>query len=212
MIVIDTPAELDARDRVVSAFVGPAGVGKTTTIAKVAAHAAARMKKKVALISTDMLRVGGQEQLNRYGMLLGIPTYGCPDTSTLKNLVDGLADRDLILLDTPGISPSDTVRLSRLQGDLTNVGARVNLVMAATTRSEDVNQAVRQYQSFFPGRTLFTKVYETEFKSGFVGDLLRNDMALSYITNGQHVPEHLLIPGARDLAAYVLPMEPGKVQ
>jgi flagellar biosynthesis protein FlhF len=212
MIVVDPPAELDARGRIVSSFVGPTGVGKTTTIAKVAAHAVARMKKKVALISTDMLRVGAQEQLSRFGMLLGVPTYGCADPSTLKNLIDSLADRDLILVDTPGTSPADTNRLAKLEAALTDVGARVNLVMSATTRSEDVTRTARQFQLLAPKRVVFTRIDETEFKSGFVGDLLRNELAISYITNGQHVPEHLLMPGAMDLARYVLPMEPGKVQ
>src|SRR5882724_2422486 len=86
-LVVAPPAELNAKARIVSVFVGPTGVGKTTTIAKIAGHASIRLKKKVALISTDMFRVGGQEQLSRFGELLGIPAYGCADISTLKSLV-----------------------------------------------------------------------------------------------------------------------------
>jgi flagellar biosynthesis protein FlhF len=212
MIIIDPPAELAAKGRVVSAFVGPTGVGKTTTIAKIAGHASARLKKKVALISTDMLRVAGQEQLSRLGALLGVPTYVCSDHSTLKKLIDTLDDRDLILVDTPGASPSDMSRLSKLEAALQENGARVNLVMSATTRSEDVTRIIKRFQPFTPKRVVFTKVDETEFRSAMVGDLLRNELALSYITNGQKVPEDLVIPGAMDLARYVLPTEPGKVQ
>jgi flagellar biosynthesis protein FlhF len=212
MIVIDPPAELMAKGRIVSVFVGPAGAGKTTTIAKIAGHASARLKKKVALISTDMLRVGGQEQLNRLGALLGIPTYVCSDLSTLRNLMDSLDDRDLILVDTPGASPTDLARLSKLETVLQEVGARVNLVMSATTRSEDISKIIKRFQSFGPKRVVFTKSDETEFRSLFVGDLLRNEIAVSYITNGQRIPEDLVIPAAMDLARYVLPTEPGNVQ
>src|SRR5688572_29346520 len=99
MIVVDPPAELHAKGRVVSVFVGPTGVGKTTTIAKIAGQATTRFKKKVALITTDMMRVGGQDQLTRYGALLGVPAYTCPDVSTLKDLIESLDDADLILVD-----------------------------------------------------------------------------------------------------------------
>src|SRR5581483_8453897 len=107
IVMIDPPAEFLAKTRIVSVFVGPTGAGKTTTIAKLAAHAKARHKKRVALISTDMFRVGGHEQISRYGDLLGVPTYACTDTGTLRDLVESLNDRDLILIDTPGSSPSD---------------------------------------------------------------------------------------------------------
>src|SRR5262249_8625898 len=89
-VIIAPAAELDAKARIVTAFVGPTGVGKTTTIAKIAGHASIKMKKKVAVISTDMFRVGGQEQLVRFGELLGIPTYGCADVASLKDLVASL--------------------------------------------------------------------------------------------------------------------------
>jgi flagellar biosynthesis protein FlhF len=212
MIVIDPPAELVAKSRIVSVFVGPTGVGKTTTIAKIAGHASARLKKKVALISTDFLRVGGQELLSRFGGLLGVPTYVCSDITALKKLIDSLDDRDLILIDTPGASPADMTRLSKLEAVLQEAGARVNLVMSATTRSEDVTRIIKRFQPFAPKRVTFTKVDETDFKSAFVGDLLRNELAISYITNGQRVPEDLMMPGAMDLARYVLPTEPGNVQ
>src|SRR5207247_9723371 len=95
--------------------VGPTGVGKYRTIARNAGHAAIRMNKKVALISTDTTRIGGHEQLARLGELLGIPTYACADASTLKDLVASLDDCNLVLIDTPGSSPSDLSRLSRLE-------------------------------------------------------------------------------------------------
>src|SRR5205085_126075 len=124
MIVVDPPAELHAKGRVVSVFVGPTGVGKTTTIAKIAGQAATRFKKNVALITTDMMRVGGQDQLTRFGALLGVPAYTCSDVSTLKDLIESLDDRDLILVDTPGASASDLARLSKLEAVIALTEAR----------------------------------------------------------------------------------------
>ncbi|HYR85240.1 MAG TPA: flagellar biosynthesis protein FlhF [Terriglobia bacterium] len=207
-LVVVPPAELNAKARIVSVFVGPTGVGKTTTIAKIAGHASVRLKKKVALISTDMFRVGGQEQLSRFGELLGIPAYGCADISTLKSVVASLDDRDLVLIDTAGSSPSDLSRLSKLENVISSAGAKVHLVMSATTRSEDIAKIVSRFGRFSPASAIITKIDETDAKGSFVGDLLRNELVVSYLTNGQRVPEDLLIPSAPELARFVLPQEP----
>jgi flagellar biosynthesis protein FlhF len=207
-LVIEPCAEMHAKTRMVSVFIGPTGVGKTTTIAKIAGHAAIRMKKKVGLVSTDIFRIGGQEQLTRFGELLGIPTYGCADISTLKDLVASLDDRDLVLIDKPGSSPSDLARLSKLENVATAAAGKVHLVISATTRSEDITKIVSRFQRFTPHSVIFTKIDETDSKGPLVGDLLRNELAVSYLTNGQRVPEDLLIPSADELARYVLPSEP----
>jgi flagellar biosynthesis protein FlhF len=205
MIVVDPPAELHAKSRIVSVFVGPTGVGKTTTIAKIAGQATTRFKKKVALITTDMMRVGSQDQLTRFGALLGVPAYTCSDVSTLKDLIESLDDRDLILVDTPGASPSDLARLSKLEAVLALPEARMNLVISATTRSEDIVKIVSRFQRFAPKRVVFTKIDETDSKSLLVGDLLRNEVAISYITNGQRVPDDLLVPVTAEMTKWVLP-------
>jgi len=207
-LIIAPPAELHAKTRMVTAFVGSTGVGKTTTIAKIAGHAAIRMKKKVAMISTDMFRIGGQDQLLRFGELLGIPTYGCADVAALKDLVASLEDRDLILIDTPGSSPSDLARLSKLESVTSAADAKVHLVISATTRSEDITKIVIRFQRFKPNSVIFTKTDETDSKGPLSADLLRNEMPVSYMTNGQRVPDDLWLPNADDLARHVLPVEP----
>src|SRR6185436_1577112 len=196
--IVAPAAELHAKTRVVTALVGPTGVGKTTTIAKIAGHAAIRMKKKVAVISTDMFRVGGQEQLMRFGELLGIPAYGCSDVASLKELVATLDDCDLVLIDTPGSSPSDLARLSKLESVTSAANARVHLVISAATRSEDVTKIILRFQRFKPHSVIFTKTDEIDSQGSLAGDLLRNDLPVSYVTNGQRVPEDLLIPSAED--------------
>jgi len=207
MIVIDPPAELQAKARMVSVFVGPTGVGKTTTIAKIAGQAVARYNKKVALITTDMMRVGSQDQLSRFGALLNIPAYTCSDTSTLTNLIQSLDDRDLILIDTPGASPSDSSLIARLGEVLKLPEARVNLVIAATTRSEDVSRIVAGFERLAPQRVIFTKMDETESRSSVVGDLLRSEVRITFLTNGQRVPEDLMNPSASEMAKWVLPVD-----
>jgi flagellar biosynthesis protein FlhF len=207
MIVIDPPAELQAKARMVSVFVGPTGVGKTTTIAKIAGQAVARYNKKVALITTDMRRVGSQDQLSRFGALLNVPAYTCSDISTLTNLIQSLDDRDLILIDTPGASPSDLALLGRLEEVLKLPEARVNLVIAATTRSEDVSRIMTRFQRLSPQRVIFTKMDETDSRSSVVGDLLRNEVRITFLTNGQRVPEDLLSPSASEMAKWVLPVD-----
>jgi flagellar biosynthesis protein FlhF len=207
-LIIAPSAELQAKTRMVSAFVGSTGVGKTTTIAKIAGHAAVRMKKRVALISTDIFRIGGQDQLARFGELLGIPAYGCADVATLEDLVASLDDRDLILIDTPGSSPSDLARLAKLETVTSAANAKVHLVISATTRSEDITKIIIRFQRFKPNSVIFTKIDETDSKGSLTGDLLRNEIPVSYITNGQRVPEDLVLPSADELARYVLPVEP----
>src|SRR5438128_9948225 len=205
---IAAPVELYAKTPVVSAFVGPTGVRKTTTIAQIAGHASIRMKKKVALISTDTARIGGHEQLARLGGLLGIPTYACADVSTLKDLVASLDDCNLVLIDTPGSSPSDLSRLSRLEALTSSADAKVHLVISATTRSDDITNIVSRFHRFTPTSVILTNIDETDSKGPLTADLLKNEVPVSYLTNGQRVPEDLLIPSADGLARYVLPVEP----
>ena len=206
MFAIEAPDELLSKQRVVSVFVGPTGVGKTTTIAKIAGHAAARHGKKVAMISTDAQRVTGQEQLSRYGQLLGITTFRCSEPGALKGLVESLDDYDLVLVDTPGCSPSDLARLGKLERDLKDLGARVRLVLSATTKSEDVSRIYKRFQRLSPRSVVLTKMDETETKGLMVGELLRFLLPVSYITEGQHVPEDLLLPNGSELARLMVPI------
>jgi flagellar biosynthesis protein FlhF len=207
MLVVSAPVEFQAKSRIVSVFVGPTGVGKTTTIAKIAGQAIARYNKKVALITTDLLRVGSQDQLSRFGVLLNVPAFTCSDLSTLTGLIQSLDDYDLVLIDTPGASPTDLARLAKLEEVLKLPEARVNLVIGATTRSVDVDHILTRFQRFSPQRVIFTKIDETDSRSALVGDLLRNDVEITFLTDGQRVPEDLVIPSTSELAKWVLPVD-----
>jgi flagellar biosynthesis protein FlhF len=122
-------------------------------------------------------------------------------------LIQSLEDRDLILIDTPGASPSDLALLGRLEEVLKLPEARVNLVIAATTRSEDVSRIMTRFQRLSPQRVIFTKMDETDSRSAVVGDLLRSEVRITFLTNGQRVPEDLLSPSASEMAKWVLPVD-----
>ena len=207
MLTVEPPVELRSKKRIISVFIGPTGVGKTTTVAKLAAQAALRYRKKVALISTDAQRVNGQEQLSRYAQLLNVPSFKCSDTNALKEMVQSLEDYNLILIDTAGCSPSDLARLDRLRHGLDGLGARVQLVLSATTKSEDVAKVYKRFQRFAPNSVIFTKMDETDSRGSVVGELLRYLLPVSFLSNGQRVPEDLLIPDGAELAGYMLPVQ-----
>ena len=207
MFPIESPDELSSDEKIVSVFVGPTGVGKTTTIAKIAGHALARYGKNVALISTDTQRVTGQEQLSRYGQLLGITTLKCSDLPALKGLVESLDEYDLVLVDTAGCSPSDLTRLDELESGLAGLGARVRLVVSATTKSEDISRIYKCFHRLSPRSVVLTKMDETETRGSMVGELLRFLLPLSYISEGQLVPEDLTLPNGAELARLMLPVQ-----
>ena len=207
-LTIEPPVELQSRKRVISVFIGPTGVGKTTTVAKLAAQASLRYGKKVALISTDAQRVNGQEQLSRYAQLMNVPSFKCSDTDALKELVQSLEDYNLILIDTAGCSPSNLAQLDRLHHGLDGLGARAQLVLSATTKSEDVAKIYKRFRRFSPNSVIFTKMDETDTRGSVVGELLRYLLPVSYLTNGQRVPEDLRLPDRAELAGYMLPVQP----
>jgi flagellar biosynthesis protein FlhF len=154
-----------------------------------------------------MFRVGGHEQLARYGELIGVPTYACPDAVSLKDVLGTLDDRNLIMIDTAGSSPTDLTRLNKLEAVTAAANARVHLVISANTRSEDITKTIKRFHRFLPRRVVITKIDETDPKGAFVGDILRNEMPVSFLTNGQRVPEDLLIPSAEEMSRYILPAE-----
>lgn len=204
-IRVDPPRELQPKSQRVVMFVGANGVGKTTVVAKIAGHATAKGGKKVAVVCTDTSRVGAYEQLSRLGDLLEVPTYAASSAEQLTARIAGLGGYDLILIDTPGVSPSDLVRLKRLEELALAADARVHLVLSATTKSEDVAKTVKRFHGFAPGLTVFTHMDETESPGSIVAEALKHDLTVTYMTDGPRVPADLRIPSSEELARHVLP-------
>jgi len=199
------PLRLKKNSPRVIALVGPTGVGKTTTSAKLAAMYAMHKGASVALVTTDNFRVGAVEQLKTYAKIMGIPLSVAATPKEMGTTLESHADKDLIIIDTAGRSPKDQERLEELRAFLEPVpGVEVHLCLSATTRDRELDEAVARYGILPISRLLFTKLDETASLGCVVNTHLRTRFPLSYFTNGQMVPEDILVASPRKLANLVL--------
>ena len=176
------------------ALVGPTGVGKTTTIAKLAARFALRHgKRHVALISADQYRVGGADQLHSYGRILGVPVYSVSSEEDLRESLEELENKKLVLIDTAGMSQRD----SRLPAQLQMLRAehvrpvKVHLVLAADTPAPTQEETVRAYSTVAPDGLVLTKLDEATSIGGGISVAVRHGLAVEYMADGQRVPEDI---------------------
>lgn len=198
---IKTIDPLEAFDRGgIFAFIGPTGVGKTTTVAKVAARCVLRYgRNQVALLSTDTYRIGAQEQLKVFARILGLPVISLRDSEDLESKLNELSQRHIVLLDTAGVNQRDVLMIE--QSQLLKEGSRDAhriLVMSSTTdlrTQEDVimlhNQAsIDANQSRIMG-AIITKTDEAAQIAPVLDSLMRHELPLMFLSNGQRVPEDL---------------------
>ncbi|MGO4702133.1 flagellar biosynthesis protein FlhF [Dyella sp. 2RAB6] len=192
----------------VVALVGPTGVGKTTTIAKLAARAVLRHgASQVALVSTDNYRIGAAAQLEHYGRLLGTRVFPAHDAESLREVLDVLRGRRVVLVDTAGVAGSDPrleqqMQLLRAAGEL-----RTCLVLAANAQAQAIDDMLRAFLPQQPQACILTKLDEAPSLGGALSALIRHRLPLDYTTDGQRVPEDLATADARVLvcrAAQVL--------
>ena len=185
----------------VIALVGPTGVGKTTTIAKLAARCAARHgTRDIALISTDHYRIGAQEQLFHYGRLLGVPVQSARDANELEQLLDRLADRKLVLIDTAGMSPRDRLLANQL-ALLKPLAARLRsfLVLPGGSSAGDCDHIIGQYRAVPLAGCILTKLDEATRIGAALSAAVRHQLPLSWVCDGQRVPEDLCAARPDDL-------------
>jgi flagellar biosynthesis protein FlhF len=177
----------------VFALVGPTGVGKTTTTAKLAARCVMRHgPAKLALITTDAYRIGGHEQLRIYGKILGVMVHSVKDEADLRIALKELKNKHTVLIDTIGMSQRDqmvTEQVAMLSGS----GADVKrlLCLNATSTHETLNEVVRAYQGSGLAGAIMTKLDEAASIGNVLDVLIRQKLNLFYISNGQRVPEDL---------------------
>ena len=175
------------------ALVGPTGVGKTTTTAKLAARCVMRHGPgKLALITTDGYRIGGYEQLRIYGKILGVMVHSVKDESDLRIALDELKNKHTVLIDTVGVSQRDQMvgeQIAMLQG----AGAQVKrlLCLNATSTGETLSEVVRAYQGAGLAGCVMTKLDEAATIGSVLDVVIRQKLNLYYVANGQRVPEDL---------------------
>jgi len=191
------------------ALVGPTGVGKTTTVAKLAARFAVRHgASQLGLITLDSYRIGAHEQLRSYGRILGVPMHVAQDGATLRELLSSLQSKRLVLIDTCGLSQRDE-RMEEMLGTLN--AARFNmqpirrmLLLNAASHAETLDEVARAWRAPDAAGAILTKLDEAARIGGAVDCLLRYRMTLFGLTNGQRVPEDWHPAGARLIAHVAL--------
>jgi len=182
----------------VFALVGPTGVGKTTTIAKLAARCVVRHGAgKVALLTTDSYRIGGHEQLRIYGKLLGVPVRAIKDREDLRLTLSESHGKHLVLIDTVGMSQRDQM-VAEQGAMLCDCGQDVKrlLLLNATGNGETLDDVVRAYQGNGLSGCIVTKLDEALSLGMALDTVLRHGLVLHYVANGQKVPEDLHLANA----------------
>jgi flagellar biosynthesis protein FlhF len=179
-------------ERRVMALVGPTGVGKTTTIAKLAARSALIERKRVALVTLDAYRVGGEEQIRAYADLIGVPLYVITDATRLVPTIGSLDAFDRVYIDTAGRSPRESDAIHALHNALTGVPEiEVHLVLHADSCEATVSRHARRYGALGVARLLFTKLDEAEDARQVAAAPARLGWPVSFVTTGQRIPEDL---------------------
>jgi len=214
--MIKTSRAFDIFDRGgVFAFIGPTGVGKTTTVAKIAARCVLRYgRNQVALLTTDTYRIGAQEQLKTFAKILGLSVTAVRDSEDLAAKIKDFSNRKIVLLDTAGVSQRDTlmVEQSQLLEHGSNKARRI-LVMSSTTdlrTQEEVislhNQAMQNANGEKLDSVIITKIDEAAHLAPVIDSVIRHHLSVMFVSNGQRVPEDLSQPDINYLSHRAMAM------
>lgn len=183
------------------ALVGPTGVGKTTTIAKLAAKFILKHgSSQVALITTDNYRIGAHDQLNTYGRILNVPVRVASCADDMRNLISNFSDKRLILIDTAGMCQHD-MKLVEQINTLQQSGLPIKsyIVMSAATEYKAMNSIIKAFSVFNPQAAILTKLDEAVMIGSSISSIIEYNLPLSFVANGQQVPEDFHQPDAHAL-------------
>jgi len=182
------------KDKKVIIVIGPTGVGKTTTIAKLAANMVLTEKKKVGLITSDTYRIAAVEQLKTYSEIIGVPLSIIYTPGEILNAIENYKEKELILVDTAGRSHKDKYQLMELKTLIkSSIDYEVYLVMSATTKFSDCIEIIKSYSFLDDYKLLFTKLDETSAFGVILNVAYITKKPISYITTGQSVPDDIEI-------------------
>ncbi|SHG57715.1 flagellar biosynthesis protein FlhF [Thermosyntropha lipolytica DSM 11003] len=200
------PIEIDVcRKGTVVMLIGPTGVGKTTTIAKLAANLTFMDKKEVALITLDTYRVAAAEQLRTFAEIIGIPISVVFDQVELKEAIEKYREKDVVFIDTAGRSPYNDEQMAELK-EYIEVAApdEIILVLSVTTQSSELVNIYNRFSLFNIDKIIFTKVDEARSYGQILNTIYEIKKPIAYITNGQNVPDDIKVPDPLYLAKMLL--------
>ncbi|MFH1097969.1 MAG: flagellar biosynthesis protein FlhF [Candidatus Desantisbacteria bacterium] len=187
-------------------LIGTTGVGKTTTIAKLAADFAFDKNKKVVLITVDTYRIAAVEQLRAYADILSIPLEVAFSPGEFKAAVAAYADYDLILIDTAGRSQKNSLQMAELKSFIDTAGYKmeVNLLLSATTKYRELMDIIENFKKINFHKIIFTKLDEAVGAGTIVNVLSQIPQGVAYVTAGQNVPEDIEVADAGKLAKMIM--------
>lgn len=186
--------------------VGPTGVGKTTTVAKVGATLALEERRSIAFVSLDGYRIAAADQLRKYAEILGVPFEEANDVETFRERLRYHGEKEVILVDTAGRGPRDEEQMVELGAALDSIPYRseVHLLVSATTKDEDLRLTARRFRRPESMRLLFTKIDETERAGNLLNLAVEARLPISYIATGQNVPDDIAVADRENLLARIL--------
>ena len=189
----------------VIAFVGPTGVGKTTTIAKLAASFKLKLGRRVALITSDTYRIAAVEQLRTYAEIIGLPIRVVMSPQEMQAVRAGLSGFDVVLIDTAGRSPKDAERLEELNAHITAIQPDITLLtLALNADARAIERSAQQFASLKPTGVIYTKLDEAVVGGAILNISAKHGLPTSLLTTGQEVPDDLEMPSSQSLASLVL--------
>lgn len=198
---IGMPQRLDTKEKKRVLFIGPTGVGKTTTIAKIASNLILNEKKRVILVTADIFRIAGAEQLKTYGDILGIPVKVVNNIFELHKFQHELEQFDIVLIDTAGRSHKDEKKINELKTFVKYSNCNeIYLCLSAATKSNDLKNIIKKYEFAGNYKLLFTKLDETDNYSSILNAKFYAKKPLSYFTNGQIVPDDIYLANVDRIA------------
>lgn len=193
------------KDPEIICFIGPTGVGKTTTIAKIAADYMLREDKKVGLITSDTYRIAAVEQLRTYAGILNIPMKVVESSADLTTAMVELSGCDIILMDTAGRNYQQKQYIDELEMLLADKNKmQINLVLSLTSKYEDMKKIIDNFQTFAMDQVILTKQDETSSSGAILNLVYHYSIPIPYIANGQNVPDDILKVSPELIANFIL--------